>query len=208
MPGLFITFEGVEGAGKSTQVKLLRDALVDHGMPVRTLREPGGTAVGESIRSILLSKNDPVTNRAELLLFLAARAHLVETVIRPALAEGEIVICDRYIDSTTAYQGYARGNDLNLVNEMNEFATGGLHPDITFLLDLDPTIGLKRQTDHNRMEAEALEFHTRVREGFLAIASAEKRVRVLDAAVSPEQLSQTICSTVRQYLPRLATPNL
>ena len=207
MSGLFITFEGVEGAGKSTQAALLRDALQRAGLRVRALREPGGTPVGESIRALLLSEKDPVTLQAELLLFLAARAQLVEMVIRPRLSAGEIVICDRYIDSTTAYQGYARGNDLELVQKMNEFATGGLNPDITFLLDLEPTVGLNRQKDRNRMEAEGLAFHERVRHGFLAIARAEpQRVTVIDAARPAIQLQEMILDQVSARLPAGAIP--
>jgi dTMP kinase len=202
MRGLFITFEGVEGAGKSTQAALLRDALRSRGLQVCALREPGGTPIGESIRSLLLSEKDPVTLRAELLLFLAARAQLVEMVIRPRLAVGETVICDRYIDSTTAYQGYARENDLDLVMKMNEFATGGLKPDVTFLLDLDPSVGLDRQKERNRMEAEAIAFHERVREGFLAIARAEPdRVIIIDAGLPAVQLQEMILHELSVRLP-------
>ncbi len=202
MPGLFITFEGVEGAGKSTQAALLCEALKRSGLRVRALREPGGTSVGESIRALLLSQKDPVTLHAELLLFSAARAQLVETIIRPRLLAGEIVICDRYIDSTIAYQGYARGNDLDLVTKMNEFATAGLKPDVTFLLDLDPTVGLGRQNERNRMEAEGLAFHERVRHGFLSIAQAEPdRVVVLDASRPAVQLQDSVLNQISTRLP-------
>lgn len=201
MPGLFITFEGVEGAGKSTQIAMLRDALYAEGHSVITTREPGGSAIGEAIRVILLSKERPVTDRSELLLFLAARAQLTEEAIRPRLLANEIVLSDRYIDSTTAYQGYARGNDLELIHKLNVFATGNLKPDLTVLLDLDPSVGLKRQQDHNRMEAQSLEFHQRVREGFLKIAAEEpERFRVFDATESPDRIHKLILKEVTKAL--------
>ncbi len=211
--GLFLTFEGVEGAGKTTQIALLRDALTHEGRPVWTAREPGGNPVSESIRAILLSTEHPVSDRAELLLFLAARAQLVEREIRPRLGAGEIVICDRYIDSTAAYQGYARGNDLELIRRLNDYATAGLLPDRTFLLDLEPERGLRRQTDHNRMEAESLAFHHRVRQGFLALAQAEPdRFRLVDALLQPEEIHQTILAEVHRLLsvtqdPTASIPN-
>ena len=197
MAGLFITFEGVEGAGKSTQIALLRDALIARGHRVFTTREPGGGPIGEAIRAILLSKDHPVNDRSELLLFLAARAQLTESDIKPRLAANEIVLCDRYIDSTSAYQGYARENDLIMVGNLNVYATGNLKPDLTVLLDLEPSIGLQRQPDHNRMEALGLEFHQRVREGFLKIAAEEpERFRVFDASESPERLHKLILEEV------------
>jgi dTMP kinase len=201
MPGLFITFEGVEGAGKSTQIVLLRDALLAQGYRVLAAGEPGGGPIGEAIRSILLSKETPVTDRTELLLFLAARAQLTEQVIKPHFYAGGIVLCDRYIDSTTAYQGHARGNDLELVEKLNAFATGSLKPDLTFLLDLEPSQGLLRQQNHNRMEAQSLQFHESVREGFLKIAAEEpERFRVLNATASPERLHQQILEEVTRAL--------
>lgn len=198
MRGLFITLEGVEGAGKSTQAILLRDALSAEGYTVFTTREPGGNAVAEAIRTILLDPANPVVDRAELLLFLAARAQLVVETVRPRLAAGEVVICDRYEDSTIAYQGYARGLDLELVRRLNEFATGGLSSDVTFVLDVDPACGLSRQKDHNRMEAESLAFHQRVREGFLRIAAQESgRIHVLDGTCSPDDIHAAILGIVR-----------
>lgn len=197
-PGLFITFEGVEGAGKTTQIALLRDALEKEGYRVFTTREPGGNPVAESIREVLLSAVQPVTSRAELLLFLAARAQLVEDVLRPRLLSGEIVLCDRYIDSTVAYQGHARGHDLELVRCLNDFATGGLMPNLTLLLDLEPAIGLARQSDRNRMEAESLEFHRRVRAGYLAEAQRDPtRFRVIDAARSANSVHADVLAAVR-----------
>ena len=203
MRGLFITFEGVEGAGKSTQIAMLQYVLLASGHRVFATREPGGGPIGEAIRAILLAKEDPVTDRAELLLFLAARAQLTEQEIKPRLDAGEIVLCDRYIDSTTAYQGYARGNDLELVSTLNAFATGNLKPDLTVLLDLEPTVGLQRQQDHNRMEAQPLEFHQRVREGFLKVAAEEsERFRIIDASESPERIHKQILEEVTIALER------
>ncbi len=201
-PGLFVTFEGVEGAGKTTQIALLRDALLARGFAVYTTREPGGNPVGEAIRGLLLSTENPVTDRAELLLFLAARAQLVEREIRPRLAAGEVVLCDRYVDSTTAYQGYGRGNDLDLVRALNDYATGGLQPDLTLLLDLEVEHGLRRQTDHNRMEAQSLAFHQRTREGFHALASAHpERIVVLDATAPIQEIHAQILKRVEASLP-------
>ena len=167
MPGLFITFEGVEGAGKTTQIELLCNALANEGFQVTMTREPGGDPTSEAIRSVLLSQDHHVDSKTELLLFLAARAQITSTVIRPQLAAGNVVLCDRYIDSTVAYQGYARGQDLDTIHKLNSFATDGLLPDLTILLDLEPEEGLARQKDRNRMEGESLEFHRRVWQGYM-----------------------------------------
>lgn len=191
VPGLFVTFEGGDGAGKTTQITRLHAALEHDGLSVTVTREPGGDAFAEGIRSLLL--HNEMTPRAELLLFLAARAQNVESVIRPHLAEGQIVICDRYIDSSIAYQGFARGLGHDMVDRLNGFATNGLRPDVTILLDLPPEEGLLRQTDQNRMEAESLAFHNRVREGFLAEAQKDPaRFVVFDALQSVEQLHAKI----------------
>lgn len=165
--GLFITFEGVEGAGKSTQIELLRGALAAAGCRVAVTREPGGDAVAEAIRGILLTSKGPVDPRAELLLFLASRAQATARVLRPQLRSHDVVLCDRFADSTIAYQGYGRGLDIEAIRDMNRFATEGLEPDLTVLLDLDPETGLSRQLDGNRMEGEPIKFHRRVREGYL-----------------------------------------
>ena len=191
---MLITFEGVEGAGKSTQIRLLRDHLEAQGRKVVLCREPGGTAAGEAIRGVLLSSSDqPLSNRAELLLFLAARAQIVDQVIRPSIEAGKIVLCDRFMDSTVAYQGYARGGDLELIYRLNLYATGGLTPHLTILLDLDPKAGLSRQTDRNRMEAESPTFHQRVRDGFRAIAQAvPDRFLVVDASRPIDDIQSVI----------------
>jgi dTMP kinase len=160
--------------------------------------------VGESVRALLL--HTAMTPRAELLLFLASRAQNVAAVIRPALAAGQVVLCDRYIDSSAAYQGEARGLGVELVDRLNAFATGDLRPDLTFLLDLPPEQGLARQSDTNRMEAEGVAFQQRVREGFLAVAQNNPaRFRVLDAKKPPETLHRTIYEEVRRLLDARAT---
>jgi dTMP kinase len=189
-PGFFVAFEGGEGAGKSTQVRLLTHVLVDQGRDVLATREPGGTPAGETIRSILL---DPATGhlspRAEALLYAADRAHHVATVVRPALARGAVVLSDRYIDSSLAYQGAGRTLDVDEVRQLSNWASEGLVPDLTVLLDLDPEVGLARAGDPDRLEAEPLEFHRRVRQLFLDLAAAEpQRYLVVDAERSPEDV--------------------
>lgn len=193
MRGLFISFEGVEGAGKSTQIRLLCQRLIEQGREVCMTREPGGDKVAEGVRALLLS--EAMDSRAELLLFLAARAQNVAKVILPAVERGAVVLCDRFIDSSIAYQGYARGLGRDSVENLNRFATNDLTPNITFLLDLPPERGLARQQDRNRMEEESLQFHTRVREGFLAEAKRyPERFTVLDATQSVEALHALIWS--------------
>jgi dTMP kinase len=192
--GVFVTFEGGEGSGKTTQLKLLANHLRALGNEVIETRDPGGTTIGKEIRTLLLSpESAPMSVAAELLLYEASRAQLVREVLAPALARGAIVLCDRFIDSTLAYQGFGRGLDLNLIRQLNQLATEGLTPDLTVLLDLDPAIGLLRcgrsssaeSSSQDRIEAEPLHFHQRVREGYLALARAEPdRIRVIDAGPS------------------------
>ena len=196
--GLFITFEGVEGAGKTTQIALLRAALEKDGRAVCVTREPGGDKIAEGIRSLLL--HSEMTPRAELLLFLAARAQNVESVIRPHLKGGGIVLCDRFIDSSVAYQGVARGLGRDETAILNEFAVGGVIPDLTFLLDLLPETGLARQSEKNRMEAEAIEFHRLVREGYLSEAARfSSRFCVLDANSDIIELHRKIYEKVSTF---------
>jgi len=205
--GVFITFEGGEGSGKSTQIRLLVKRLEDAGLTVRTLREPGGTVVGEAVRRILLDPSHAeLSVSAEILLYEASRAQLVDQVIRPALAAGEVLICDRFSDSTTAYQGYARGVDLARIAEMNHAATGGLVPDRTLVLDVDPALGIARATatSADRLESEDLAFHERVRQGVLAIAEQEPgRVRVIDASGSAGDVARRVITALAD-LPALA----
>ncbi len=178
-PGVFITFEGPEGSGKTTQIHRLAAQLAAEGWPVLTTREPGGTAIGNAIRAVLLDLgHSTMTPRAEALLFNAARAQLVEEVLRPALAAGKVVLCDRYADSTLAYQGYGRGQDLASLAALAAFATGGLTPDLTVYLDVEPSLGLRRKQagaaeEWNRLDDEALAFHTAVRQGYLQLMARQ-----------------------------------
>lgn len=206
---MFITFEGVEGAGKSTQISLLNSSLTEIGIKTLITKQPGGSILGEKIRKLILNPDEEDTPSAltELLLYIADRAHHVETVIRPALAENKVVICDRYTDSTLAYQGFARGFELETLENLNNIATGGLKPDLTFLLDLKPEDGLSRiknfrsDTKLDRLESEKIDFHQRVRNGFLRIAKKEPdRVILIDAFAAKEDLAKKIFQKVREDL--------
>lgn len=204
MRGRFITFEGVEGCGKTTQLKRAQQYLEQRGCTVLATREPGGSRLGEAIRAILLDPNHPnMAASAELLLYAAARAQHVSEIIRPAIAAGRFVLCDRYADSTTAYQGAGRRLAPEDLAVLHGIATGGLQPDLTILLDLPVEIGLERahlRGHYDRIEQEALDFHARVRQGFLAIAEREPgRVRVVDAV--PDQ--ETVAAEVRRHLDSL-----
>ena len=171
MRGVFVTFEGIEGSGKSTQAELFIRWLKDIGREVLSLREPGSTKLGERVRDILLfSEPDEISDSAELLLFLAARAQIVEEKIKPALDNGSVIVLDRYSDSTLAYQGYAGVISVKTIKEMNSFATAGLSPDITFILDVDIEEGLKRAGYKDRIENKGLEFHSKVRDGYYKLA--------------------------------------
>ena len=185
---LFITFEGPEGSGKTTQLRLLADWLREQGADVLATREPGGTSISEAIRAILLdSSRTEMRPEAEILLFSAARAQIVGQVIRPHLERGGIVLCDRYADSTLAYQGYGRGLDLKTLRAITHFATGALVPDLTICLDIAIEEGLQRKSaqEWNRLEEQTLAFHQRVREGYLEMAAAgPERWLVVDAAQS------------------------
>lgn len=201
--GFFITLEGPEGAGKSTQARLLADAIRKAGYEVVVTAEPGGDPVAQEIRTILLHSKDAIVPEAELLLYLASRAQHVRHVVRPALESGAVVISDRYADSSFAYQGYARGIDIPTLRKLNEFATGGLIPDLTILLDIPVEFGLERQQDRNRFEAESVEFHRKVRAGFLELASVEPdRWVVMDAQGSVEDVAQRVQDAVMERLPR------
>jgi dTMP kinase len=184
---MFITFEGPEGSGKTSQLAQLGEFLCQAGYPVLVTREPGGTPIGDQVRNVLLDfKNKEMEPQTEILLFQASRAQLVAQVIRPHLERQGIVISDRYADSTLAYQGYGYGRDLNILRTLIEFATGGLQPDLTLLLDVEAEAGLQRRKrggNINRLDAYELDFHRRVREGYLDLAVADpQRWVILDAA--------------------------
>jgi len=205
---LFITFEGPEGSGKSTQARLLVEWLRQRGVDVLFTREPGGTAIGDQVRQILLDpEHRNMVPEAEVLLFSASRAQLVRQVIKPHLERGGVVVCDRYADSTYAYQGYGRGLDMEMLRTVTRFATGGLVPDLTFLLDVPVEVGLARkragegQDDWNRMEEEVIEYHKRVRAGYLRLASEDrKRWVILDGQHPVPTLHRVIRTRVARRL--------
>ncbi len=207
--GIFFTLEGPEGAGKTTQTRLLADHLRHSGRDVVCVREPGGTPIGEQIRALLLDpRREEMDARAEMLLFAASRAQLVAQVIAPALRAGRDVVCDRYVDASLAYQGIARGIGVELVRTINAVATAGVYPDLTLLLDIDVATGLTRaraetgaRAAGDRMEQEVLVFHQRVREGFLSLAQKEPlRIKVIDARGSVTAVQRAIQEAVAQIL--------
>lgn len=202
MAGSFIVFEGGEGAGKSTQEELLARWLQDHGKTVVRTREPGGTPAGEAIRTVLLSNEYAgLTDRAEALLFAAARGEHAAQVIRPALEAGVIVVCDRYLDSSVAYQGYGRDLGAEYVKNLSLWATQDLVPDLTVLLDVDPTVGLSRVQSPDRLESEPIEYHQRVRQAFIEISKADPtRYLVIDANQGKDAIAEQIRARVAQLL--------
>ncbi|RRD71707.1 MULTISPECIES: dTMP kinase [unclassified Desulfovibrio] len=197
---MFVTFEGIEGAGKSTAISHLAEFLREQGHDPVCTREPGGSVLGRSLRSLLLdARTGVLSSRAELFLFLADRAQHLAEVVRPALEAGQVVLCDRYTDSTLAYQGYGRGLDIEQLRSLDQMATGGLKPDLTLLLDVPVRCGLERAGERNkalgtvvaegRFDAESLDFHERVRAGYLALAAEEPdRFAIVQAAESPEDI--------------------
>lgn len=202
---MFITLEGPDGSGKTTQIGPLANFLRQQGFEVIASREPGGTSIGEQVREILNRlDNTAMHPRTETLLFLAARAQIVEEVIRPALQRGAFVLLDRYADSTLAYQGYGHRNDLQILRQLLHFATGGLQPDLTFLLDIDAEEGLlRRQTggDWNRLDAYQLAFHQRVRQGYLELAQEQpERWVMLNASQPADVIQTTLCQTILSRL--------
>jgi dTMP kinase len=196
--GLFITFEGGDGAGKSTQSELLALHLETGGWQVRCVREPGGTPLGEEVRRLLLHGESELTPEAELLLFLSARAEIVRRVIKPALDEGTVVICDRFSDSTYAYQGYGRGLDIEMLKRLDRWATNGLTPDLTVLLDLPVDGARARMGEEDTFQRQDDAFHERVRQGYLALAQEEPgRWLVLDATLDPQTLVNIVAERVQ-----------
>lgn len=209
---MFISFEGIEGSGKSTVIKTVAEKLQEAGRGVTLTLEPGGSRLGTTLRNILLDlASSDLTREAELFLYLADRAQHVAQVIRPALDEDIVVLCDRYADSTVAYQGYGRGMDPKLLHQMNDTAVAGVWPDLTILLDLEPEAGLKRAFARNvregktvkegRFEAESLAFHTRVRQGYLTWASINReRFAIVDAMQAPEKVAEDAWKVVEGRL--------
>lgn len=213
---MFITFEGIDGSGKTTQSRLLAAHLREQGHNVLLTREPGGTEIGDQIRTILLDNlnNTDMQPRTELLLFCASRAQLVGQVIRPHLARGGIVICDRYADSTLAYQGYGHGLPVDELKQILRFATGGLRPDRTIYLDLRPEDGLQRRragmlfgADWNRLDDMELDFHRRVYEGYAALRREEPaRWLVVDASAPSEAVQEALRRALQPHLPQKERP--
>ena len=217
--GVLITFEGVEGSGKTTQLRRLATLLRQDGHRVVETREPGGTSVAERIREVLLSTpgkqpaTESMTAACEAHLILAARSQHVTHVIEPALQAGSIVLCDRFSDSTFAYQGYGRGLNLATLQEMNRLATGGLEPDLTLLFEIPVATGLARRRkfalEQNRLDHEAHEFHDNVRRGFLALAdSAPNRIKKIDGLPHPETVTVEVTSVIRAFLTKARTKRL
>jgi dTMP kinase len=211
MAGAFITFEGIEGSGKSTQIALLHDHLVRMGRAVTLTREPGGTPIGDQIRKVLLDPaNENLDATAELMLYAASRAQHLREVIRPALGEGRIVLCDRFSDATLAYQGYGRGLSVQTIRELDRIVTAGLRPDLTLLLDIDALAGLGRARGRNatqglhgeaRFENEDIAFHTRVRDGYNRLAGEEPgRICIVNAARAPQSVHEEILRIVGPLL--------
>jgi dTMP kinase len=206
MPGLFVTFEGGEGSGKTTVLHRLAARLRARGLDPLVTREPGGTPLAEGVRALLLDRTLAPTPVSEALLMVAARGDVVAHAIRPALAGGRVVLCDRYGDSTLAYQGGGRGLDREMLRGWNRVATGGLVPDLTLLFDLDPAVGLARRSgapaEVNRLDLESLAFHARVREAYRGLAAEEpQRWVTLDAALEPDALEARAWAALEPRLP-------
>jgi len=207
---MFITFEGPDGSGKTLQVKPTVEFIQSLGYKVFAAREPGGTSIGDQVREILMNlENTSMKPRTETLLFCAARSQLVDQVLRPHLEVGEVVLLDRYADSTLAYQGYGHKNDLDLIRSLLAFATGGLKPDLTLLLDIDPESGLRRRQEGggewNRLDAYQLAYHKRVRDGYLKMAAEEpQRWQIIDASQPPGVVQSRIQKILSVSLPKLS----
>ena len=200
--GLFITFEGADGCGKTTQIKLVKDYLEKSGYEVVLTREPGAKGLGEKIREILLNYDGIVSDRCESFLFLADRAQNIDTIVNPAVEKGKIVLCDRHIDSTVAYQGYGRGLNLERINKLNLLATYGRVPDLTIVFDIDVETSMQRVgKEKDRMESAGIEFHNRVRNGYLEIAKNEpERVKVVDGREGIEKVFENVKDLVNKTL--------
>ena len=200
--GLFITFEGIDGCGKTTQIELLKEELEKKGYTVLLTREPGAKGLGEKFREILLNYDGEVSSNCESFLFLADRAQHIDTIIKPAINNGTIVLCDRHTDSTVAYQGYGRELDLEQIYQLNKIATNGIVPDITFILDIDIETSLQRiGKGRDRMENAGREFFERVRNGYIEISKQEpKRVKLLNGKSPIEEIQNTISNYVEKLI--------
>ena len=202
--GLFITFEGTDGCGKTTQINLLDEYFRGYSVPTLLTREPGSRGLGVKLREILLNYDGDVSPTCESFLFLADRAQHIDCIIKPAMSEGKIVLCDRHIDSTVAYQGYGRGIDLKRIQYLNEIATGGMKPDLTIVFDIDVSTALKRVgKSQDRMESSGIDFFNKVRAGYLEIAKQEpERVKVIDSSQSIENVHKKIVEIIKNEYPR------
>ncbi len=211
MRGRFITLEGGEGSGKTTQAALLGETLAKAGLQTRVVRSPGGTAIAEKLRTILKTREpgEELASETELLLFGACHSQMVETLLKPELERGTCIISDRFVDSTKVYQGYARGLDIRMLDEINRFACRGVMPDLTIVLDLDPELGMRRSTgrvaraefENDRFDSETLAFHTAVRNGFLELARQEpRRIKIISAEGSVEDVARAVKDCVNHEL--------
>lgn len=202
--GLFITFEGADGCGKTTQLKLLAEYLTNKGLEVVITREPGAKGLGEKVREILLNHEGEISDRCESFLFLADRAQHIDMIINPAIAQGKVILCDRHTDSSVAYQGYGRGLSIERINMLNNLAVNGRYPNVTLVFDIDVETSMKRVGDEkDRMESAGMEFFNRVRNGYLEIAKQEpNRVKVLDARKTIEEIHKDVIELIEVLLQR------
>lgn len=200
--GLFITLEGADGCGKTTQLNLLKEYLTSRGYEIVVTREPGGKGLGEKLREILLNYDGEVSDRCEAFLYLADRAQNIDTIIRPAINSGKIVLCDRHTDSSVAYQGYGREQNIDNINMLNELAVNGVHPDLTIVFDIDTETSMERVgAEKDRLESAGIEFHKRVRNGYLEIAKKNpQRIKVVDASQTIEDVQRDVIKIVEEVL--------
>ena len=200
--GLFITLEGADGCGKTTQLNLLKEYLTSRGYEIVVTREPGGKGLGEKLREILLNYDGEVSDRCEAFLYLADRAQNIDTIIKPAINSGKIVLCDRHTDSSVAYQGYGREQNIDNINMLNELAVNGVHPDLTIVFDIDTETSMARVgAEKDRLVSAGLEFHKRVRNGYLEIAKKNpQRIKVVDASQTIEDVQRDVIKIVEEVL--------